>query len=83
MVRLAYGLSGLLALAATVSGADSSGERVIGGAQATEGMFPFMVHLYKDGSPYCGGTLIDAEWVVTAAHCVAEADGKSSGAGSF
>ncbi|KAJ2495749.1 hypothetical protein GGH96_006266 [Coemansia sp. RSA 1972] len=83
MVRLAYGLSGLLALAATVSGADSSGERVIGGAQATEGMFPFMVHLYKDGSPYCGGTLIDAEWVVTAAHCVAEADGNSSGAGSF
>ncbi|KAJ2642212.1 hypothetical protein IW137_002798, partial [Coemansia sp. RSA 1287] len=80
---LAYGLSGLLALAATVSGADSSGERVIGGAQATEGMFPFMVHLYKDGSPYCGGTLIDAEWVVTAAHCVAEADGENSGAGSF
>ncbi|KAJ2654633.1 hypothetical protein IW148_006315, partial [Coemansia sp. RSA 1199] len=83
MVRLAYGLSGLLALAASVAGTDSSGERVIGGMQATEGMFPFMVHLYKDGSPYCGGTLIDAEWVLTAAHCVAQADGNSSGAGSF
>ncbi|KAJ2537815.1 Chymotrypsin-like elastase member 2A, partial [Coemansia sp. RSA 1853] len=80
---LAYGLSGLLALAASVAGTDSSGERVIGGMQATEGMFPFMVHLYKDGSPYCGGTLIDAEWVLTAAHCVAQADSNSSGAGSF
>ncbi|KAJ1862982.1 hypothetical protein LPJ78_004346 [Coemansia sp. RSA 989] len=82
MVRLSYGLGGLSLLLGVVASADSD-ERVIGGVKAPEGMFPFMVHLFKDGSPYCGGTLIDAEWVVTAAHCVAKSDGSNSGAGSF
>ncbi|KAJ2316106.1 Serine protease 56, partial [Coemansia sp. RSA 2702] len=58
-------------------------ERIIGGTQAPSGMFPFIVHLFKDGNAYCGGTLIDSEWVLTAAHCVTESDSGASGAGSF
>ncbi|KAJ1662094.1 hypothetical protein IW140_006261 [Coemansia sp. RSA 1813] len=73
---------GILAVTGN-NGAMASDGRVIGGVVAPAGMFPFMVHLFKNGSPYCGGTLIDSEWVVTAAHCVAEKSGDSSGAGSF
>ncbi|KAJ2760033.1 hypothetical protein H4S06_001933, partial [Coemansia sp. BCRC 34490] len=61
---------------------ENSDERVIGGTVAPEGMFPFIVHLFKNDQPYCGGTLIDSEWVLTAAHCVAGSGG-GSGAGSF
>ncbi|KAJ1718787.1 hypothetical protein LPJ53_006312, partial [Coemansia erecta] len=73
----------LCALAALSSSASAESERIIGGSAAPTGEFPFAVHLFKDDSPYCGGTLIDTEWVVTAAHCVAGAASGSDGAGSF
>ncbi|KAJ2722357.1 hypothetical protein GGI07_003381 [Coemansia sp. Benny D115] len=76
-------LSGLLLCALAAPGALAESERLIGGTPAPSGMFPFIVHLFKDGNAFCGGTLIDNEWVITAAHCVAEADSGSSGAGAF
>ncbi len=50
--------------------------RIIGGSEAEEGEFPFMVALrVAGGGPnqdrfFCGGTFIAASWVLTAAHCV-------------
>jgi secreted trypsin-like serine protease len=46
--------------------------RIVGGTDAKFADWPFLVGLFKGGSdsPYCGGTLIDKQWVVTAAHCV-------------
>ncbi|KAJ1843012.1 Chymotrypsin-like elastase member 2A [Coemansia sp. RSA 2708] len=79
MVRTAYALALVAQLAKLALG----DERIIGGTQAPSGMFPFIVHLFKDGNAYCGGTLIDSEWVLTAAHCVTESDSGASGAGSF
>ncbi|KAJ2685498.1 hypothetical protein IWW39_004220 [Coemansia spiralis] len=76
----------LCSMAAAVSAAPALGAvpRILGGSNASSNMFPFIVHLFKDGSPFCGGALISKDWVLTAAHCVADKDGDgSSGAGSY
>ncbi|XP_063241233.1 chymotrypsin-1-like isoform X3 [Bacillus rossius redtenbacheri] len=48
--------------------------RIIGGENAQLGEFPFVVALWSDmnNSPYivCGGSIISAHFVLTAAHCV-------------
>ncbi|XP_078662748.1 transmembrane protease serine 3-like [Branchiostoma floridae x Branchiostoma belcheri] len=50
---------------------ERSPERIINGQDAQRGAWPWQVQL-KRGSgttPFCGGTLIDREWVLSAAHC--------------
>lgn len=50
--------------------------RIVGGQDAVEGEFPWMVSLQiKKNGHVCGGSLINERWLVTAAHCVQD-DGK-------
>ena len=55
---------------------DAEKSRVLNGRVADDGAWPWQVALMKEGSQpgylsqFCGGTLIQDTWVLTAAHCV-------------
>ena len=49
----------------------NSQTRIVGGTEAPTNFWPWQAMLRrKDGTQFCGGTLIDPLWIVTAAHCI-------------
>jgi len=45
--------------------------RIVGGTEAKPGDWPWQAQLssWKGGSPFCGGSLVAPQWVVSASHC--------------
>jgi trypsin len=65
----------LLLLAACSTTAPKPNEaldaQIVGGTQAAAHAYPFMItYGFAPKDHYCGGSLLNSQWVVTAAHCV-------------
>ncbi|XP_062992931.1 serine protease 27-like [Elgaria multicarinata webbii] len=43
--------------------------RIIGGQPASNGSWPWQVSIFRGGRPVGGGSLINKQWVLSAAHC--------------
>jgi len=48
------------------------GSRIVGGEVSAPGRSPWQARLEVLGFHHCGGTLINDQWVVSAAHCTVE-----------
>ena len=64
-----------LCVLSTVSAAQP---RIVGGNEAVANAYPFMVSVEKqvDNFPFCGASLITTNKVLTAAHCIADDNGR-------
>ncbi|KAF1925973.1 trypsin-like protease [Didymella exigua CBS 183.55] len=61
-------MAGLLASAVNAAPTPQDSD-IVGGTVAAAGDFPFIVSLQQSGSHFCGGSLLNANTVITAAHC--------------
>ncbi|MCI4384886.1 hypothetical protein PGIGA_G00043990 [Pangasianodon gigas] len=52
-----------------VCGKATLNTRIVGGQDAVAGSWPWQVSLQVQGSHFCGGSLINEGWVLSAAHC--------------
>ncbi|KAJ0171619.1 hypothetical protein K1T71_013169 [Dendrolimus kikuchii] len=47
--------------------------RIVGGMETTITMYPYNVAISRNGKHWCGGSIIDEQWVLTAGHCLESA----------
>ncbi|CAG4952128.1 unnamed protein product [Parnassius apollo] len=44
--------------------------RIVGGMETSINMYPYNVAISRNGKHWCGGAVIDEQWVLTAGHCL-------------
>jgi len=91
MTRVYVLVSRLLLLAGLVGGVNGQAlgetdtEMIVGGSAAPDGKYPWQVRLYStmdDTIGFCGGSIIAAQWILTAGHCLMDTDSVIVGYGS-
>ncbi|XP_022786253.1 MAM and fibronectin type III domain-containing protein 1-like [Stylophora pistillata] len=60
----------ILTTSKVLCGARPSSTRIVGGTVANRNSWPWQVMLREQERQFCGGSLVDPYWVLTAAHCV-------------
>uniref|UniRef100_A0A3P9C6P5 Testisin-like n=1 Tax=Maylandia zebra TaxID=106582 RepID=A0A3P9C6P5_9CICH len=59
----------ILLIFVSVCGTAPLNGRIVGGEDAPPGYWPWQVSVQLRGKHFCGGSLINKEWVMSAAHC--------------
>lgn len=44
--------------------------RIVGGMESSVSMYPYNVAISRNAKHWCGGSIIDEQWVLTAGHCL-------------
>jgi secreted trypsin-like serine protease len=92
MTRVTVLVAQLLLLAGFLGGlngqafGETDTEMIVGGKEAKEGEHPWQVRLYAstdDQIGFCGGSIIDEQWILTAAHCVLNSEAVVVGYGNI
>ncbi|KAK3520228.1 hypothetical protein QTP70_019507 [Hemibagrus guttatus] len=52
-----------------VCGKPPLNNKIVGGEDASPGSWPWQVSIQRNGFHFCGGSLINENWVLSAAHC--------------
>uniref|UniRef100_A0A667YJ42 Zgc:100868 n=1 Tax=Myripristis murdjan TaxID=586833 RepID=A0A667YJ42_9TELE len=63
------GLTVALKEGESVCGQPRLNTRIVGGQDAPAGSWPWQASIHEFNSHICGGSLINSQWVLTAAHC--------------
>ena len=61
---------GLVAAAGLIGGVAGGAGAIVNGTESAPEARPYQVSLQSDGEHYCGGTVVDATTIITAAHCL-------------
>ncbi len=61
---------GLVAAAGLIGGVAGGAGAIVNGTESAPEARPYQVSLQSGGEHYCGGTVVDATTIITAAHCL-------------